>query len=145
MAYKYYKDEVVPSTGRKYNITNNDDGTNKIVDVTNYTATGSTFGTADINAIGILECNYSYASNIHALTTDNTNTENIKFTATNAFTTGDSITLNGDTVTLKSLDGTTITENAWLANSVVFAFRKDTTLYLMPRASVSGTTLYIRT
>lgn len=145
MSYKAYKDAVFPSDGRKYKITDNDDNTKTIEDVTAYTTTGSTFGTTDINSIGILECNYSYASNVHKLVTSNELTENLKFVATTAFASGDTVTFNGTTLTLKSLDGTEITNGAWKANSIVFALKKDTTLYLLPRVSVIDTTLYINT
>lgn len=145
MAYKYYKDEVVPSTGRKYTIDNNDDGTKKITDVTSYTVTGSTFGAADINAICTLECNYEYVSGTHKLTTQNTSSEILKFKATTAHAQGETVTFNGTAMTLKGMDGADITENAWGENSLIIAHKVGNTLYLSSRMWVSGTTLMIRT
>lgn len=45
-----YKDDVFTGK-RKYRITNNDDGTVSLDDVTTYTQQGDIFGAADINAI----------------------------------------------------------------------------------------------
>lgn len=58
MAVKHYVDEIPPASGRVYAITS-DGETSTITDVTQYEQEGSGFGAADVNAVCLLECNYT--------------------------------------------------------------------------------------
>ena len=128
MAVKHYKDEIPPSSGRVYQITTNG-STSTITDVTRYSQEGSGFGAADVNAACVLECNYSKKGNVHALTTQNTTSENIKFFATTDYKRGDTFTFNGATVAAKTVDGFALDNGFFKANTLVECFMENNVLY----------------
>lgn len=128
MGIKHYLDDIPVSEGRVYVITTSG-GKSTIKDVTEYEQKGSSFGAGDVNCIGVLECNYSKKGTVHALTTENILSENIKFFATSAFTRGDTFTFNGVAVTARTVDGKNLDTNFFVANSIVDCFRKDNNLY----------------
>lgn len=47
-----WKDDIFSGPSRKWKITDNDDGTKSIEDVTEYTQQGDSFGAKELNAIG---------------------------------------------------------------------------------------------
>ena len=128
MAVKHYVDEIPPSTGRTYQIDVNGNNS-KIIDTTVYEQIGSGFGAGDVNSACVLECNYSKVGSVHTLTTPNTNSENVKFYATSAFTKGDTFTFNGVAVSTRTLDGKELNTNFFVANTIVECFRKNGILY----------------
>lgn len=128
MAVKHYRDDIPPSTGRVYKITTNGDKST-ITDVTEYQQVGSIFGADDVNCACVLECNYTKNGTVHALTTANLLSENIKFFATAPFGRGDTFTLNGVAVTARTTDGKALDSNFFIANTIVECFRKDDILY----------------
>lgn len=128
MAVKHYVDEIPPSTGRVYRIIT-DGNTSKIIDETDYQQRGTGFGAADVNLTCILECNYAKNGTVHALTTDNTASENIKFFATAAFNEGDTFTFNGTAVTARTTDGQALGTNFFAANTIVECRKKGNALY----------------
>lgn len=132
MAVKHYIDELPPSTGRVYRI-ETDGGKSKITDVTEYEQRGSNFGAGDINMVCVLECHYLYEAYRynHALSTENTESENIKFFATADFKKGDTFTFNGEKVTARTIDGRALDTNFFKANSLVECRKRNDTLYFM--------------
>lgn len=130
LAVKYYRDAIPPSTGRSYKING---VASTIEDVTVYQQTGSSFGAADVNAACVLECEYSKSGNVHALTTSNKATENLKFFATSSYAKGDAFSLNGATVDAKTLDGNPLDTNFFRANSMVECFLRNGTLFFTGR------------
>ena len=128
MAIKHYVDEIPPSRGRTYSITVNGNEST-IKDTTVYEQIGSGFGANDVNCACILECNYSKIGTVHKLTTENTDSENIKFYATSAFTRGDTFTFNGEPITAQTMDGKSLNTNFFIANTIVECFRKSQVLY----------------
>lgn len=128
MAVKHFVDEIPPSTGRVYRVETTANGS-KITDITNYEQTGSGFGAGDVNSSCVLECNYAKNGNIHALTTPNVNSENIKFFATAAFDKGDTFTFNGVAVTAQTTDGQGLNPNFFKANTVVECSKRGNVLY----------------
>ena len=134
MAVKHYVDEIPSSEGRKYRIEINGDKST-ITDTTTYEREGTTFGAADVNSTCVLECNYSKSGTVHNLTTENTSSENIKFFATSAFKKGDTFTFNGQTVTARTLNGSALDTNFFIANTIVECFRKDNVLYFGGRST----------
>ncbi len=128
MAVKHYVDGIPKSGTRTYKITTNGD-TSTITDVTEYEQVGSNFGALDVNQTCVLECNYSKNGTVHALTTPNTASENIKFFATSAFTKGDKFTFNGVTVAAQTMDGGALTNNFFKANTIVECVRRGNVLY----------------
>lgn len=128
MAVKYFVDEIPPIGGRVYQIVTNGT-TSTITDVTGYQQEGTGFGSADVNATCILECNYAKVGNVHQLTTQNTTSENIKFFATAAYTRGDTFTFNGREVGVKTLSGGALGANFFEVNSLVTCSLKDDILY----------------
>ena len=128
MAVKHYVDEIPPSTGRTYRI-ETDGETSKIIDVTEYERVGSGFGESDVNSVCVLECNYAKSGTIHQLTTENRNSENIKFFATAPFNRGDTFTFNGTAVTAQTTDGMALGTNFFKANSIVECSRRGNVLY----------------
>ena len=130
MAVKHFVDEIPPVGGRVYRIVTNGT-TSTITDVTEYSQVGSGFGTTDVNATCVLECNYAKSGTVHQLTTQNTTSENIKFFATAAFARGDTFTFNGSAVTAKTVDGAALDTNFFKANCLVECFLKSGVLYFM--------------
>ncbi len=128
MAVKHYVDEIPPSDGRRYVLQTTDTGS-KITDVTKYEQAGSGFGAGDVNSACVLECNYAKNGNIHALTTPNVNSENIKFFATAAFSKGDTFTFNGVAVTAQTTDGQGLSPNFFKANTIVECNKRGNVLY----------------
>lgn len=118
MAVKYYVDEIPPASGRVYQIVTNG-STSTITDVTSYQQSGSGFGTTDVNATCLLECNYAKSGTVHQLSTDNTASENIKFFATAGYKRNDTFTFNGTIVSAKTLDGEVLEDDFFKANSLV--------------------------
>lgn len=128
MAVKHFVDEIPPSGGRVYQIVTNGN-ISTITDVTNYQQQGTGFGSSDVNAACVLECNYAKNGTVHALTTQNTTSENIKFFATAAYSRGDTFTFNGVEVNAKTVDGVSLDTNFYKANTLVECFKRGSTLY----------------
>ena len=133
MAVKHYVDEIPPSTGREYEI----NGTKSTIkDVTKYDQVGSGFGAADVNATCILECNHTKDGTVHLLTTDNVNSENIKFYATADFLKGDTFKFNGTTVKAIATDGRTLDPYYFVANTVVEFKKRVKNLYFQGKCDM---------
>lgn len=128
MAIKHYVDEIPPSTGRLYQIRTNGQNST-ITDVTAYAQEGSGFGTADVNAACLLECNYAKNNHTHQLITQNTTSENIKFFATSDFERGDLFTFNGVAVTGKTMDGHLLDNGFFKKNTLVECYLKGNVLF----------------
>lgn len=128
MAIKHYVDEI-PKTDNRVYIISTTDGKSTIRDITEYEQKGSTFNATDVNCTCILECNYAKSGTVHALTTLNTMSENIKFFATAAFNKGDTFTFNGTAVTAQTTDGQSLGKNFFKANAIVECRRRGNTLY----------------
>lgn len=106
MASKHYQDEIAPASGRVYEIVDIPNGdTCHIHDVTEYEQVGSEFHAADVNASCLLEADHEKAGTVHALTTPNVDTENIKFRATAPYVKGDTFTLNGTAYPAQTISG----------------------------------------
>lgn len=131
MAVKHYKDEIPPSGGRTYKVNG---VVSTIEDTTAYQQEGSGFGAADVNAVCVLECNYTKNGTVHALSTQNIATENLKFYATAAYNRGDTFTLNGTSITAKTLNGEALDTNFFKANSMVECFLRNGTLFFMSQS-----------
>lgn len=102
MDHKTYKDYVAPSSGRRYKITANTDGSSSITDVTVYSQQGDQWGAADANALwaamdeGAVQIyTHQKSGTIHKLTGSGPNGR-VKLTANVAA--GDTVQLNGKTV-----------------------------------------------
>lgn len=102
MDHKTYKDYVAPSSGRRYKITANTDGSSSITDVTVYSQQGDQWGAADANALwaamdeGTVQIyTHQKSGTIHKLTGSGHNGR-VKLTANVAA--GDTVQLNGKTV-----------------------------------------------
>lgn len=128
MAIKHYVDEIPATDVRTYRIEINGDKST-ITDTTAYEQVGTTFGAADVNSTCVLECSYAKNGTIHALTTENISSENVKFFATSAFVRGDTFTFNGVAVTAQTTDGKALDTNFFIANTIVECFRKGNVLY----------------
>lgn len=128
MAVKHYVDEIPPSTGRVYRIETNGN-TSKIIDETVYQQRGTPFGANDVNCACILECNYAKNGTVHALTTNNIESENIKFFTTADFNRGDTFTFNGTPVVVQTTDGQTLGANFFKANTIVECHKRGNILY----------------
>lgn len=128
MAVKHYVDEIPPSTGRVYRI-ETDGNTSRITDMTNYQQVGTPFGANDVNCACVLECNYAKNGTVHKLTTENTESENIKFFATAGFNRGDTFTFNGTPVAAQTTDGQSLGTNFFKANTIVSCLKKGNVLY----------------
>lgn len=128
MAVKHYVDEIPPSTGRSYLI-ETDGNTSKITDVTEYLQVGTPFSANDVNCTCVLECNYIKSGIGHRLWTDNLDSENIKFFATDDFKSGDKIYFNDVEVTAQTTDGHSLGTNFFKANTIVECRRRGNTLY----------------
>lgn len=130
MSVKHYVDEIPPEDGRKYNITT-EGGESTIEDITVYEQEGTKFGSADVNAACILECNHAKSGTVHALTTENTTTENLKFTAVADYVQGDTFTLNGTAMTALMPDGNSLSGDFFKTGAVVFGFVSGTKIYFV--------------
>lgn len=128
MAVKHYVDDIPPSTGRVYQI-ETDGNTSKITDVTDYQQNGTPFGANDVNCGCVLECNYSKRGTVHELTTENIESENIKFFAAADFNRGDTFTFNGTPVTAQTTNGLPLGMYFFRANTIVSCLRKGNVLY----------------
>ena len=102
MDHKTYKDYVAPSSGRRYKITANTDGSSSITDVTVYSQQGDQWGAADANALwtamdeGAVQIyTHQKSGTIHKLTGSGHNGR-VKLTANVAA--GDTVQVNGKTV-----------------------------------------------
>ena len=138
---KHYVDEVPPSGGRIYLIEDVGSGNSSITDVTDYVQAGTSFGAADVQDTCLLECNHSKTGTIHALTTDNTLSVNIKFTATAAWAAGDTLTFNGTAMTCKLKNGDSLPGGAWESGAVVTCYKNSNTLYFdLPNGVASSNT-----
>lgn len=136
MAYTKWQDEVAPSTGRVYNI---DTSAGTITDITAYEQQGTQFGAAAVQDIGILEANYTKSGTVHQLTTENTDSIQMRFTATAAFNAGDSFTVNGTAFSVRTTNGVvTLPSNWFVANSIVMFFVDWTNHILYLQYSVYG-------
>ena len=133
MAIKHYVYEIPPSTGREYEI-NGAKAT--IKDVTKYDQVGSGFGAADVNATCILECNHTKDGTVHLLTTDNVNTENIKFYATADFLKGDTFKFNGTPVRAIATDGRPLDPYFFVTNTMVECKKKGNVLYFQGKCDL---------
>lgn len=128
MGLKHYLDEIPPSTGRKYLIETDGD-ISKITDITEYEQVGTAFGANDVNRGCVLECNYRKYRDVHELTTENIESENIKFFATSGFEKGDTFTFNGVPVTAQTTDGQALGSKFFVSNTLVECRRKGDALY----------------
>lgn len=128
MAVKHYVDDIPPSTGRVYEITASGNRST-IKDVTNYEQVGTVFNAGVVNQVCVLECDYSKSGTVHALTTPNIASENIKFKATSAFNSGDTFTFNGTAVTAQTTDGQALGTNFFVANTIVECKKQGNVLY----------------
>ena len=129
MAVRHYVDEVAPSGGRVYEITDASGGGKHITDVTEYVTEGTAWGAGDVQDNCLLECNYSKTGTIHALTTENTLSVNLRFTATAVWNEGDALTLTGTTMTCKLKNGDSLPGGAWESGAVVTCYKAGNTLY----------------
>lgn len=91
---------------------------------------------ASIQKIRITDCEYSKRGTVHALVTDNPSVENIKFFATASYQRGDSFTLNGNAVSVKTLDGQSPDTGYFRENVMVYGMLKDSVLYFTGRSDV---------
>lgn len=89
-----------------------------------------------VQKIRITDCEYSKNGTVHALVTDNTSAENIKFFATASYQRGDSFTLNGNAVEVKTLDGQSPDTGYFRENVMVYGMLKDSVLYFTGRSDV---------
>jgi hypothetical protein len=128
LAVKHYVDDIPPSTGRVYQI-ETDGNTSKITDVTEYQQVGTSFSANDVNCTCVLECNYSKSGTVHELTTENIESENIKFFTTADFNKGDTFTFNGTPVAAQTTDGLLLGASFFKANAIVSCLKKGNTLY----------------
>lgn len=128
MAIKHYLDDIPSTPERVYRIETNGN-VSKIIDVTEYEQTGSSFTAGDVNKACVLECDYEYNENVHSLTTPNATSENVKFFATAPFRRGDVFTFNGKEVEARTVDGHPLGSNFFVANTVVECNRKGNVLY----------------
>lgn len=128
MAVKHYVDDIPPSTGRSYLI-KTEGNTSTITDVTEYLQVGTSFSANDVNCTCVLECNYSKSGTVHELTTQNIETENIKFFATADFNKGDTFTFNGTAVAVQTADGQALGTNFFKANAIVECNKRGNVLY----------------
>ena len=133
MAVKHYVDEIPPSTGRLYRIESKtgifDQSRSTIEDVTQYVQVGTPFGANDVNCTCVLECYYAKNGRVHELTTQNIESENIKFFATADFESGDTFTFCGNAVAAQTTDGRALGTNFFKANTMVECRRRGNTLY----------------
>lgn len=137
MAVKHYVDEIPPSTGRVYQI-ETDGSSSKITDITNYQQAGTPFGANDVNCACVLECNYAKSGTVHKLTTENTESENIKFFATADFNKGDTFLFNGVPFVAQTSNGQPLGALFFRANTIVDCFRKGNTLYFRSSGAFVG-------
>lgn len=120
MASKKYQDEIPPYGGRVYQIQDIQGGdTCHILDVTQYEQVGTEFHAADVNAACLLEADHSKTGTVHALTTPNTDTENIKFRATADYAKGDTFTLNGTAVGALTISGRALESGYFKSGAMV--------------------------
>lgn len=140
MAVKHYVDEVVPEDGRVYDIA--DVGEHKsITDVTAYPQVGSSFGAADIEAACVLEAEHLKVGNEHRITIPNGDAENVKFIATADFAAGDTVTWNGDPMTVLTQAGEEPEAGLFKQGIPAECRREGSTLYVFCGA-VSGSLRY---
>jgi hypothetical protein len=130
LAVKHFVDEIPPSGGRTYQIVTNGT-TSTITDITQYQQEGTGFGSADVNATCVLECNYAKSGTVHQLTTQNATSENVKFFATAAYNREDTFTFNGTAIAAKTMDGAALDTNFFKANTLVECFVRGNALFFM--------------
>ena len=141
MAVKHYVDEVAPSGGRVYAITDASGSYKHITDMTEYVTEGTPWGAGDVQDNCLLECSHSKTGTIHALVTENTLSVNIRFTATAAWASGDALTLNGTSMTCKLKNGDSLPNGAWESGAVVTCYKNGSTLYFdLPNGISASTT-----
>ena len=141
MAVRHYVDEVAPSGGRVYAITDASGSEYKhITDMTEYVTEGTAWGAGDVQDNCLLECNHSKTGTVHALTTENTLSVNIRFTATAAWESGDALTFNGTSMSCKLKNGESLPNGAWESGAVVTCYKAGNTLYFdLPNTIGSST------
>lgn len=96
---KEYKNAVVPETGRVYSIADAGDGKSKIVDSTEYTQEGSTFGAEDILSGCEMEFTHSKLGTVHNFENPNATAFLGRAKMTADVGSGDTFTVNGVAVT----------------------------------------------
>ena len=96
---KIYQDALPPETGRAYQITDNEDGTKKIEDVTKYEQAGSTFGSADVLETCTLVFEHSKSGTVHNFVNPNPNAQLGRAKMTANVEAGDTFQVNGTPVT----------------------------------------------
>ena len=133
MAVKHYVDEIPPFTGREYEING---VKSTIKDVTKYDQAGSGFGAKDVNATCILECNHTKDGTVHLLTTDNVDSENIKFYATADFMKGDTFKFNGTTVRAMATDGLDLDPYYFVKGTMVECKKRGNYLYFQGKCDL---------
>ena len=142
MSQKAYVNAVAPSGGRVYSIVSVGDNQNNITDVTDYEVVGSEFGSSDIMAVCLLPFDHTRSGTVHQLTSPNTTAQNIKFTATANYMSGDTFSVNGQNVTAVTLNGSSLVAGCFISGSVVSCFLSGTTLYFSDSmGSVDAATL----
>lgn len=136
MASKKYQDEIAPSAGRIYEIVDIPNGnTSRILDVTEYEQVGTEFHAADVNAACLLEADHAKAGTVHALTTPNVDTENIKFRATAPYVKGDTFTLNGVACPVQTISGRPLETGYFKAGAMVHCLLSRGTLWFQGSAA----------
>lgn len=130
MASKKYQDEIAPASGRVYEIVPIPNGnTSRIMDVTEYEQVGSEFHAEDVNAACLLEADHAKSGTVHALTTPNVDTQNIKFRATAAYVKGDTFTLNGTACSAQTISGRPLESGYFKAGAMVRCLLSRGTLW----------------
>lgn len=126
-----YKD-AIPASGtgtlRKYQQINNADGTVSFQDVTEYSQVGDKAQASVFNVIcdainkgAFVPLSCTKTGTVYALTglTATTGKVPVMFSADAAYTTGDTVTIDGMAYTLKTTDGSALTAGAWAAGAMV--------------------------
>lgn len=131
---KEYRDEIPPSTGRVYSIEKTAGNLSRIVDATQYTQAGVEFKAEDVCASCVLECNYAYSNGTHVLTHPNDGVQNLKFHATHGYQSGDTITLNGQTMSALTADGLPLDNGYFAADTLVRCFVESSNLFFTDRS-----------
>ncbi|WP_312694129.1 hypothetical protein [Caproiciproducens sp.] len=145
-----YKDAILASgTLRKYNLINNADGTVSFQDVSDYSQAGdkgqaNIFNTIckAINTGAIEQLSCAKSGTVYALTglTATAGAVSCIFKADAAFVAGNTVTINGTAYTLKTIDGTALTDGAWAQGALVHGIVDvdNKVLYVAPSAPVGA-------
>lgn len=107
-----YKDFIASTENRHYRQVNNDDGTISLVDETVYTQEGDKVSAGVLNELSqnaIWPLQYAKSGTVHQLTglTGVSGIVSCVFTATDTFTAGDTVTVDGEAYAVQMPDGET--------------------------------------